>query len=256
MRFKEKSVIITGGARGIGRSIALAFSREGANILISDIALENKVVNEIKSMNSEACAIKVDITKSDQVGYMTETALNKFGKIDILVNNAAVNYASLLWELEETKYDALFDVNVKGVFLCCKAVVPHMIKNRDGKIVNIASWVGKRAVPNFTAYSATKFAVIGLTQGLALEVAGYNINVNAVCPGNVMTGLWDPLIPVLAKGMNISEDMVFDKFIKNTPLKRPQTPDDIANAVLFLCSKEATEITGESLCVTGGAEYA
>ena len=157
-------------------------------------------------------------------------------------------------ELDEREWDRVFDVNVKGVFLACRAVVPQMIERRAGKIINVASMVGKEAIPLFVHYSASKFAVIGLTQGLAKELAEFDINVNAVCPGVVRTPLWEPLLDQLSANKGITREEAFGEFIAGIPLARPQTPEDIGEVVAFLASDKARNMTGQGINVTGGMQ--
>jgi meso-butanediol dehydrogenase/(S,S)-butanediol dehydrogenase/diacetyl reductase len=182
---------------------------------------------------------------------MVEATLKEFGSVDILVNNAGViTYANVV-DLYETEWDSVMNVNAKGVFLCCKAVAPHMIRNRSGKIVNISSESGKTGERGLAHYCASKFAVIGFTQSLALELAPYNINVNAVCPGMVYTKMWEYLTKT--QDTKTSSEDAFKQAVRDLmPLTRPQTPEDIASAVLFLCLSD--NITGESINVTGGHE--
>ena len=269
MRLKNKTAIVTRAGRGIGRAIAVTLAKEGASIVAVDVeclpsrssqyqdsALKGyqaamKLVEEIRAMGSRAIAVNADVTKSNEVASMVEKVLKEFGRIDILVNNAGiVSYANLV-DLTEEQWNLVMNVNAKGVFLCCKAVAPHMIANRSGKIVNISSESGKTGEKGLAHYCASKFAVIGFTQSVALELAPYNINVNAVCPGMVYTKMWEYLAKT-EDAKKPSEEK-FEQLAKQLmPLGRPQTPEDIANAVLFLCISH--NITGESINVTGGHE--
>jgi NAD(P)-dependent dehydrogenase (short-subunit alcohol dehydrogenase family) len=172
----------------------------------------------------------------------------------VLVNNAGVSRSVPFHELDEAEWRRVHDVNVLGVFLCCRAVVPHMMDRRSGRIINIASMVGKEAIPFFVHYSASKFAVIGLTQGLAKEMAPYDVNVNAVCPGVVRTPLWEPLLDQLSATKGISRDEAWQEFVDGIPLGRPQEPEDIGEAVAFLASDHARNMTGQGLNVTGGMQ--
>jgi NAD(P)-dependent dehydrogenase (short-subunit alcohol dehydrogenase family) len=183
---------------------------------------------------------------------VTERAIAAHGQVDILVTNAGVSRSVPITELDEAEWDRVNDVNSKGVFLCCKAVIPHMIERRYGKIVNISSMVGKEGIPLFTHYCASKFAVIGLTQSLAKELAPHNINVNAVCPGVVRTPLWDPLLKQLSANKGITEDEAWQEFVGGIPFRRPQEPEDIGEAVAFLASDRARNITAESANLSGG----
>ncbi len=270
MNLSGRIAIVTGAGRGIGRGIALALAKEGADIVVAETdrlaspfnqyhntsiggyqsAL--KVVKEIESLGQRAMAVQCDVSKYEEVGGLVKKTLDRFGKIDILVNNAGVIWRGPFTEFNEEAWDFVFDINVKGVFLCCKAVAPWMIKQRSGKIVNIASVAGKQASPRSAAYSASKFAVIGLTQSLAFELAPHNINVNAICPGIVDTQMWREVIsPEFAEIWRVSPEEAFARNVnERIPLGRPQTPEDIGNAVVFLCKSD--NITAQSINVCGG----
>jgi meso-butanediol dehydrogenase/(S,S)-butanediol dehydrogenase/diacetyl reductase len=269
VKLENKTAIITGAGRGIGRAIALTLAADGANIVAADVERLHstssqyqdsvlkgyqaalRLVDEIKSKGHRAIAINADVTKSTEVERMVGEAVREFGNVDILVNNAGVVTRADVVDLSEDQWDLVMNVNVKGVFLCCKFVAPHMIRNRSGRIVNISSESGKTGERGLAHYCASKFAVIGFTQSLALELAPYNINVNAVCPGMVYTKMWDYLTKV--EDAKTPSEEKFDQLVEQLmPLGRPQTPEDIANAVLFLCT--SNNITGESLNVTGGHE--
>ena len=172
----------------------------------------------------------------------------------MLVCNAGVSKSVPFHELTEEEWDRVNDVNAKGVFLCCRAVVPHMMERRSGRIVNISSMVGKEAIPTFVHYCASKFAVIGLTQGLAKELASYDVNVNAVCPGVVRTALWEPLLDQLSKNKGISRDEAWQEFVDGIPLGRPQEVEDIGEVVAFLASHRSHNMTGQGINVTGGMQ--
>jgi len=269
MLLSNKTAIITGAGRGIGRAISLSLAKEGANIVAVDVqnlddsashyqtpnidghnaALE--LVDLIHSFGGRAIAVNADVTKSNEVEQAIQATLREFGTIDILVNNAGViTYANVV-DLTESQWDLVMNVNAKGVFVCCKLAAPHMMKNRSGKIVNISSESGKTGEVGLAHYCASKFAVIGFTQSLALELAPFNINVNAVCPGMVDTKMWQYLTQV--GDPKPHTDNRFNQLVKQTmPLGRPQSPEDIARAVLFLCLSD--NITGESINVTGGHE--
>jgi meso-butanediol dehydrogenase/(S,S)-butanediol dehydrogenase/diacetyl reductase len=269
MKLDNKTAIVTGAGRGIGRAIAVRLAKEGANIVAVDVerlqSASNqyqesylkghqaalKLVGEIQSMGCRAIAVNADVTKSAEVGHMVEEALREFGRVDILVNNAGVVTRANVVDLSEDQWDLVMDVNAKGVFLCCKAVVPHMIRNRSGKIVNISSESGKSGEKGLAHYCASKFAVIGFTQSLALELAPYSINVNAVCPGMVYTRMWEYLTEFEDTKMPL--EGAFEQLVREiVPLGRSQTPEDVADAVLFLCLSD--NITGESINVSGGHE--
>ena len=185
---------------------------------------------------------------------MVDRTRDKFGKIDILVNNAGMIKVGNVVDMPEKDWDEVLAVNLKGVFLCSKAVAPHMIERHSGKIINISSTAGRRGLPGKAHYHASKFAVIGFTQCLALELASYNINVNCVCPGVVDTYMHrQVLAPHAAKTRGITEDEVYRNMEAGVPLGRLQTPEDIGNLVAFLASEEAKNITGQSINVNGGS---
>lgn len=255
LNLKGKVAIITGGNKGIGRAISIAFAKRGANIVIAarDIKTSQKVIREITKFGIRCLSIKVDVSKGQKVKQMVDLTLEKFGRIDILVNNAGVISASPIKELTEEEWDKVFEVNVKGTFLCCKYVTPVMIKQRKGKIINLSSTAGKRGSIFRTHYSASKFAVIGLTKSLAIELAPYGINVNAVCPGDVQTAMLDKEVQLLAKLRNTPPDKVKEKKISSIPLGRLGKPEEIAELVLFLASPASDYITGEAISIAGGA---
>jgi meso-butanediol dehydrogenase / (S,S)-butanediol dehydrogenase / diacetyl reductase len=233
--------VVTGGARGIGRGIVDALAARGAEVVAADL----DPVEE---------AVRVDVTDEASVRELVRDVIDRHGQLDILVNNAGVSRSVPFVDIDEAEWDRVFNVNVKGVYLACRAVVPHMMERRYGKIVNISSMVGKEAIPLFVHYSASKFAVIGLTQGLAKEMAPYDVNVNAVCPGVVKTPLWEPLLDQLSATKGISRDEAFDEFVSGIPLGRPQEPEDIGEVVAFLASDRARNMTGQGVNVTGGMQ--
>ena len=251
MTLEGRTAIVTGAAKGIGRGIAETLARHGADVTVAD--LDGEGAEETASAIGGNAA-QVDVTDERSIAALVDAAIERDGRIDILVNNAGVSKSLPFVEIDEAEWDRVFDINVKGVFLVCRAVVPHMIERRAGKIVNVASMVGKEAIPLFVHYSASKFAVIGITQGLAKELAEYDINVNAVCPGVVRTPLWEPLLDQLSATKGISREAAFDEFIAGVPLGRPQTPEDVGEVVAFLASDQARNMTGQGINVTGGMQ--
>lgn len=249
-----KVAIITGSGTGIGRGIALVMAREGASVICTDITPGNaeETVAAIRNAGGMAEVLAQDVTKWDSCREVAEKVLAAHGQIDILVTNAGVSRSVPITDLDEAEWDRVHDVNIKGVFFSCKSVIPHMIGRRYGKIVTISSLVGKEGIPLFTHYCASKFAVIGLTQSLAKELAPHNINVNAVCPGVVRTPLWDPLLQQLSVNKGITEAEAWSEFVSGIPFARPQEPQDIGEAVAFLASDRARNITAESANVSGG----
>ena len=255
-RFENKVAIVTAGGQGIGKGIALKLSEEGAEVVIADINIESgkTVVKEIEEKGGQGLAIQTDVSSGDEVKRMVDGTIDRFARIDILVNNAGVNKPAFILDVKEEDWDLMMNVNLKGVFLCCKAVIPYMIKQKNGKIIDISSISGKKGGTWLSPYCATKFGVIGFTQSIARELAPYNINVNCVCPGIVFTPLWDKLAKVFSKKLDLPPDEVKEYYVNRIPLKRAATPQDIANVVAFLCSDQASYMTGQAINVTGGEE--
>ncbi len=251
---KGKVAIVTGGARGIGRGIVEGFAKEGANIVIGDIMHDDaqELAEKLTKGGVKVLAIRTDVTKKTDVDKVVAVTLNEFDKIDILVNNAGILTHAHLVDLEEKDWDRIIDVNTKGVYLMSRSVAPHMIAARQGKLINISSLAGKRGDLGFTHYSASKFAIIGITQTLAKELGEYNINVNAVCPGTLRTAIWEIILDGRAPRRGVPREQYWNERIEQIPLKRPQTPEDIANVVLFLSSEVSKNITGEAINVNGG----
>jgi meso-butanediol dehydrogenase/(S,S)-butanediol dehydrogenase/diacetyl reductase len=251
-----KVAIVTGGAKGIGRGIVQALATHGASVVIADLDLdEATAAAEAVSLDGVgARAHRLDVTSWKDNERLVADVLAELGRIDILVNNAGVSKSIPFVDIDEAEWDRVFDVNVKGVYLATRAVLPHMIERRYGKIVNLSSMVGKEAIPLFVHYSASKFAVMGMTQGVAKEMAQHGINVNAVCPGVVRTPLWEPLLDQLSANKGITRDEAFQEFIAGIPLGRPQDPEDIGEVVAFLASEKARNMTGQGINVTGGMQ--
>jgi len=249
-----KVAIVTGGGGGIGAATVEGFAKEGANVAIADISLDvaQELAKKIGKGGVKALAVRTDVTKKSDVDDLVSITLEEFGKIDILVNNAGVARDIMFVDIEEEDWDLVNHVNVKGVYLVTRAVVPHMIAARYGKIINISSRAGKEGMIGLSHYSASKFAVIGLTQAVAKELGEYNINVNAVCPGILRTIMWEGLLDARTKRLGLPREQIFDNWIERIPLKRPQKPEDIANVVLFLSSEVSRNITGEAINVNGG----
>ena len=275
MQIKGKTVIVTGAARGIGRGIAEAFAREGASVVAADLgslaakpgsdwnyrlAAESELettASEINGRSGGNCAaIEVDVADRASCQNLVDKSAEAFGGLDVIVNNAGIIQTGPIVEFAESDWDRIFAVNVKGIFLMSQAAIPHLMNN-GGVIINIASVAGKRGYPFIGAYCASKFAVIGLTQSMAAELAEYSIRVNAICPGNIDTAMWNDhlsksTIRQHRHGTNTVED-TFNAVIQDSvPLGREQTPDDIADAALYLT--RADNVTGISLTVAGGYE--
>jgi 3-oxoacyl-[acyl-carrier protein] reductase len=243
MRLKGQVAIVTGSAQGIGQAIATALSQEGARLVISDIREEAAAATakQLADTGRETMAVAANVADEASVKAMVEKVLSSWGKVDILVNNAGITRDALLIRMKEADWDAVLDINLKGVFHCTKTVLPAMTKQRSGKIVNIASIVGVMGNAGQANYVASKAAVIGLTKTTAREYASRGIAVNAVAPGFIQTAMTDAL----------SQD-VRQRLMEQIPLGRLGTPQDVANAVLFLVSEQAAYITGQVLHVNGG----
>jgi meso-butanediol dehydrogenase / (S,S)-butanediol dehydrogenase / diacetyl reductase len=248
---ERKIAIVTGGTAGIGRGICERLVSEGVKVAILDINID-LAAKAAKELGDSTVAIKTDITKKKEVDSAVQSVLSQFGKIDILVNNAALSWPQRLVDMEEEDWDRMCDVNLKGVYLITRPVLTHMLSRRYGKVISISSIAGKEGIAKFSHYSATKFAVIGLTQALAHEYAEYGLNINTVCPGVVRTPLWEAQLPDMAKEQGKTIDQVFQEFCEPIPFKRPQTPEDIGAMVAYLSSDLAKNITGQSINVTGG----
>ena len=263
MRTKDRVAIVTGGAGAVGGGISRCLAREGAHILVADIALEaaEKRAEEIRGMGRRSLAVQADITLEKDCQGLVQASLKEFGCIDILVNNAG-HFGERLGlpftNQTEEEWDDNYTINVKGPFFLCKAVAPHMMERRFGKIINISSIAAKRDPQIVPAYAAGKNALLTLTRIVAKDLAPYNINVNAICPGMVWGHFWKRLAPLVAAGEPSFAGMepreLFEAwFRKSTPLQREQTPEDIGNLAAFLASEEARNITGQTIHVDGGA---
>jgi meso-butanediol dehydrogenase / (S,S)-butanediol dehydrogenase / diacetyl reductase len=258
MELKDSVAIVTGGARGIGRGIAYELANEGARIVIADLpvvgAERDETIGEIKKRGGEAIAVDCDVREFAQAQTMVQRAIDAFGQVDVLVNNAGVIRIGPVVAFAEDDWDLIMDVNTKGTFLCSKAVIPHMAGRQSGKIVNISSIAGKRGRPFASAYCSSKWAVIGFTQALAYELAPANINVNAICPGEVDTHMWqDVILPMAAPAGQQTKQEAWEAMLKrDVPLARPQTPEDMGRAVVYLCRED--NVTGVALNVSGGTE--
>lgn len=248
MELKGKTAIVTGAQRGIGEGIALVLARKGANVIVDDLKitpeLEN-VVKKITSLGGQALAVAADVTKKDEVQAMVAAAIRQFGAVDILVNNAGIEAPpGLTKDLKEEQWDRVLNVNLKGVMLCCQAVIPQMIKQKKGRIVNIASTAGVRMTfLGGIEYTCSKHGLVGLTNHLAWELADANITVNTICPGGVQTPLME---------MTTTPEYRESIVKRLVPLGRFTTLEEIGEAVSFLVSDQAAMITGQALAVDGG----
>lgn len=243
MKFKDKVVLVTGAAQGIGKATAVKFAEEGAKVVAIDVKLEamDEVSSEINEIGAELLTYEVNVVNREQIQAMVSDVVAKWGKIDVLVNNAGITADSQLVKMEEEAFDKVIAVNLKGVYNCTQIVVPVMAENGGGVILNASSVVGLYGNFGQTNYAATKFGVIGMTKTWAKELGKKGIRVNAVAPGFIGT-------PMVAK----MPDKVIDMMKGKSPLNRLGTPEDIANAYAFLASEDAGFITGATLSVDGG----
>lgn len=244
MTLKDKNALVTGGSRGIGRAIALELAREGANVAITYISNSNRaeeVIDEIEAYGVKGIAIKADVSNEEEVNSMIEIVNSEIGGIDILVNNAGITKDNLLIRMKSEDWDDVINTNLKGVYLCTKAVVRGMMKKRYGKVVNIASVVGISGNAGQGNYSASKAGIIGFTKSIAKELGSRGININGVAPGFVETDM-----------TNVLNDKIKEEMLNQIPLKRFAKPEDIANVVAYLCSEKANYITGQIINVDGG----
>ncbi|KIL73537.1 3-oxoacyl-[acyl-carrier-protein] reductase [Bacillus badius] len=244
MKLEGKAALVTGASRGIGREIALELARAGADVAVNYSGSEakaNEVVEEIKALGRKAVAIQCNVADSDSVAEMVKQTTEAFGKVDILINNAGITRDNLLMRMKEQEWDDVINTNLKGVFLCTKAVTRPMMKQRSGRIINVASIVGVSGNPGQANYTAAKAGVIGLTKTTAKELASRGITVNAIAPGFIATDMTDAL-PEEAKSAMLGQ----------IPLGYFGDPADIAKAAVFLASEDSKYITGQTLHIDGG----
>ena len=244
MNFSEKTAVVTGGSRGLGRAICLELARGGANVVLcyaGNEAAANETVAACESLGAKAVAIRCDVSKEDEVKALMDAALKTFGRIDILVNNAGITKDGLLMMMKPEDFDAVIAANLRGAFLCMKAVARQMVKQRYGRIVNLSSVVGLRGNAGQVNYAASKAGVVGMTKSLAKELASRGVTVNAVAPGFIETDM-TAAMPQAAK----------DAMMPTIPMQRLGAPEDVAKAVAFLASDEAAYVTGQVLAVDGG----
>jgi len=246
MKLENRVAVVTGGGRGLGQAIALAFAEQGASLVIGEIDLPagEKVVEKIGSLGRRSLAVKADVTNKKEVEEMVRVARQEFGRIDIVVNSAGVTMVCPSEKLEETSWDKALDTDLKGVFLCCQAAAREMIKQKSGNIINIASGAGVVALPERAAYCSAKAGVIMLTKVLACEWAGRGIRVNALAPGYCRTEMT----------MDLVRRGLYDEKVvaRRTPMGRLGSPEEIGKAAVFLASDESSFVTGHTLVVDGG----
>lgn len=242
-RLEGKVALVTGGARGIGKAICERLASEGAKLAIVDIMLDvaQETAEEFKAKGVEAAAFASDVSKLESANETVDAVIKEFGQVDILVNNAGITRDTLMMRMTEKDWDMVIAVNLKGTFNFTKAVCRPMMKARSGKIVNVASVVGRMGNAGQANYSASKAGVIGLTKTTAKEFATRNIQVNAVAPGYIETDMTGKL-----------SDAATDAFLSVIPMKRGGTPQDVANVVYFLCSEDSSYVTGQVINIDGG----
>ena len=243
MRFEDRVAIVTGGSRGIGKQICLKLASEGARIAIFDIeeTLLKEVAEQIRHMGSEVLLLGVDISDFEKVDRAVKEVIDRFERIDILINNAGVNEDKLLLRMREKDWDKVLQVNLKGTFNCLRAVIRTMVKQREGKIINISSVIGLRGNVGQANYAASKAGIIGLTKSAAKEVGRYGITVNAIAPGFIDTPMTEKL-----------QEKEKERFTSQIPLGRMGKPEEVASLVAYLASDEADYITGEVIKIDGG----
>ena len=245
MRLEGKVAVITGAGQGLGRAYALVFAKQGADIVVNDVNEENanSVVKEVEEIGRKAIAVVVSVDTMENGEKLINTALEKFGKVDILVNNAGITRTAMLHKMTKEEWDQVISVNLTGVYNCLRAVAPHMMERKYGKIISVTSVAGIRGTMGQINYGAAKAGVIGLTKSAARELARYGINVNAVAPGVIETAM----TKVIRDNEKFSK-----KYLSDIPLGRFGTPEDVANVAAFLASDDAAYMTGQVVSVDGG----
>ena len=241
---EKKVVFVTGGSRGIGKEVALKYAQNGFNIVtnyVSDKTDVEKLKKEFEENNIEALVLKADVSKQEEVEKVVESTIEKFGKIDVLVNNAGITRDTLLMRMKEEYFDKVLEINLKGTFLVTKAVTKYMMKKRQGSIINLSSVVGVAGNAGQCNYSASKAGVIGFTKSIAKELASRNIRANAVAPGFIETDMTDVL-----------PDSVKENIYNQIPLKRMGTAKEVAELIYFLGTDASSYITGQVINIDGG----
>lgn len=256
---EDRVALITGGGQGLGQAISMRLSQEGAHVVVADLNEQTAraTAGEIAATTDrKAIDLKVDVTDEAQVEKMVQRATQEFGRLDIVVSNAGILISEEIAEFQADKWCAVLNVNLFGYFLVLKHAAKIMMDQRSGSIIQVNSKSGKKGSFKNSAYAASKFGGIGLTQSAALEMAEYGIRVNAVCPGNLLDSpLWtNSLYSQYAKKWGISEEEVRQKYIDQVPMKRGCTYEDVCNVVVFLASDQAAYMTGQAVNVTGGQE--
>jgi sorbitol-6-phosphate 2-dehydrogenase len=253
---QDRIAIVTGGGQGLGQAISWRLASEGCHVVVADINEEAANATADAITDRKSIGLKVDVTDEDQVANMVERTVTEFGRLDIVISNAAILIAEEITEFPAEKWAAVMNVNLYGYFLTAKHAARVMKAQRSGAIVQINSKSGKKGSFKNSAYAASKFGGIGLTQSIALDLAEYNVRVNAVCPGNLLDSpLWvNSLYQQYARKLGITEAEVRQRYIDQVPMKRGCTYDDVCNVVVFLASDQSSYMTGQAINVTGGQE--
>jgi len=260
LKIKDKIAVVTGGGNGIGKAVALRLADEGVKMVVADFNEEDarKVIGEIKTRGGDGLAVSCDATKPEDIDDMVNKTIQAYGALDILVNNVGGGSGiALVAKSLIEDWDQTIEINLKSAYLCCRAAAKVMMPRKQGRMINMSSVSGKQGERLLGAYCAAKFGVIGLTQTLAKELARYDITVNAVCPGYVYTPGWEKLAQAVKDIQpayaNKSLQEIFEARVNEvTPLRRPQSPDEIAGLVAYLASYEARSITGQAISIDGG----
>ncbi len=243
--FDGKTIIVTGGSFGIGRATAIAFAKEGANVVVADYIEDSETIDAIKKNSGEAIFVKCDVSNEDDIKNMVKSTIDKYGRLDYAFNNAGIEgHQSPTHECNNENWDRTININLKGVWLCMKYQIPEMLKQKNSAIVNCASIAGLVGFPGLPAYVASKHAVIGLTKSASLEYIKQGLRINAVCPGVIKTPMIDRVTG--------KDKVVEQAYADMKPIGRLGEPSEVASAVMYLCSDGASFITGQSLAVDGG----
>ena len=254
MRLEGKSAIVTGGGKGIGAAIARALAAEGCAVAVAGRSPEplNTIASEIKNSGRDALASVTDVSKPKDVETLFQTVIGSWGKLDILVNNAGQSHSELLVKLSLETWQRMLDINMTGTFLCSQAALRLMLPRQSGRIINIASTAAQRGFRYAGAYAAAKHGVLGLTRSMALETATAGITVNAICPGWVESEMFQEAIANISAKTKMTEEQARAILAKDSPQNRIIQPEEIAQAVIWLCCEEARGITGQAIGVSGG----
>jgi sorbitol-6-phosphate 2-dehydrogenase len=258
-QFEDKIALVTGGGQGLGQAICLRLAQEGCHLVVADIkeaTAQHTADQIVAETDRRAIAVKTDVTDEDQVAALVERTLQEFGRLDICVSNAGILIAEEVAEFPAEKWRAVMNVNLFGYFLIAKHAARVMMAQKSGVIIQVNSKSGKKGSYKNSAYAASKFGGIGLTQSIALELAPHGVRVNAICPGNLLEGtLWqESLLDQYSRTQGLTKEQVYQKYLEQVPLKRACTYDDVCNVLVFLASDQASYMTGQAINVTGGQE--